>query len=96
MVLYSFASIGIGSNVVVSQRSCLCAGVHDYRGEAFDITSSPIVIGDKAWLAPDVFVAPGVTVGEGAVVSSRSSVFKDLRAMMVCFGSPARPVHPRI
>jgi putative colanic acid biosynthesis acetyltransferase WcaF len=56
----------------------------------------PIVIENEAWLASDVFVAPDVTVGKGAVVGSRSSVFSDLPEMMVCVGSPARPVHARI
>jgi putative colanic acid biosynthesis acetyltransferase WcaF len=94
-VLYSLAPITIGENVVISQKTHLCAGSHDYRSKAFDITSSPIVIGDNAWIAADVFVAEGVTIGAGAVVGSRSSVFGDLPAMMVCLGSPARPVWRR-
>jgi putative colanic acid biosynthesis acetyltransferase WcaF len=94
-VLYSFATITIGSNVVISQKSYLCAGTHDYRSPAFDIKAFPIVIEDEAWVAADVFVAPGVTIGRGAVVGSRSSVFSNLPAMMVCVGSPARPVHRR-
>jgi putative colanic acid biosynthesis acetyltransferase WcaF len=96
VVIYSFAQITIGNDVVVSQRSYLCAGSHDYRSRTFDITSSPIVIEDKAWIAADVFVAPGVTIRKGAVVGARSSVYTDLPGMMVCLGSPARPVHPRI
>jgi putative colanic acid biosynthesis acetyltransferase WcaF len=95
VVLYSLAPITIGNNVVVSQKSYLCAGSHDYRSKAFDITSAPISICDNAWIATDVFVASGVTVGTGAVVGSRSSVFTDLPAMTVSLGSPARPVHPR-
>jgi putative colanic acid biosynthesis acetyltransferase WcaF len=94
-VLYTFAKITIGHNVVISQKSYLCAGTHDYRSPGFDIHASPITIEDEAWLAADVFVAPGVTVGKGAVIGSRSSVFGDLPPMMVCVGSPARPVHAR-
>jgi len=95
-VLYCFATITIGKNAVVSQKSYLCAGTHDYRSASFDIQASPIVIEDEAWLAADVFVAPGVTIGRGTVVGSRSSVFSDLPPMMVCVGSPARPVRPRL
>ena len=95
-VLYSFATITIGKNTVVSQKSYLCAGTHDYRSPGFDIQAFPIVIEDEVWVAADVFVAPGVTIGRGAVVGSRSSVFSDLPEMMVCVGSPARPVHPRL
>lgn len=95
-VLYCFAPITIGNNVVVSQKSYLCAGTHDYRSPGFDIQAFPIVIEDEAWLAADVFVAPGVTIGRGAVVGARSSVFADLPPMMMCAGSPARPSRPRI
>jgi putative colanic acid biosynthesis acetyltransferase WcaF len=95
VVIYSFAAITIGRNVVVSQKSYLCAGTHDYRSKSFDIHSYPITIQDNVWIATDVFVAPGVTIETGAVVGSRSSVFKDIPAMMVCIGSPARPVRPR-
>jgi putative colanic acid biosynthesis acetyltransferase WcaF len=94
-VLYCFADIAIGNNVVISQKSYLCAGTHDYHAPGFDIQAFPIKIEDEAWLAADVFVAPGVIVGRGAVVGSRSSVFGNLPAMMVCVGSPARPVHAR-
>jgi putative colanic acid biosynthesis acetyltransferase WcaF len=95
-VLYCFADITIGNDVVVSQNCYLCAGTHDYRSPGFEIQAFPIVIEDEAWVAADVFVAPGVTIGKGAVVGSRSSVFTDLPAMMVCIGTPARPVHARI
>jgi len=95
VVIYSFADIVIGKDVVISQKSYLCAGTHDYRSPGFDIRSSPIVIEDEVWVAADVFVAPGVTVGKGAVVGSRSSVFTNLPGMMVCVGCPARPVHSR-
>lgn len=94
-VLYCFAEITIGRNAVVSQKSYLCAGTHDYRSPQFDIEAYPIVIEEEAWIAADVFVGPGVTIGRGTVVGSRSSVFTDLPPMMVCVGSPARPVHAR-
>ena len=96
VTLYSFATIRIGRDVVISQKSYLCAGTHDYRSPNFDIHASEIVIEDEVWVAADVFVAPGVTIGKGAVVGSRSSVFSRLPEMMVCFGSPARPSHSRL
>jgi putative colanic acid biosynthesis acetyltransferase WcaF len=96
VVIYSFGQISIGKNVVISQKSYLCAGTHDYRSVTFDIHASPITIEDEAWVGADVFVAPGVTIGRGAVVGSRSSVYTNLPAMMVCIGSPARPSHARL
>ncbi|WP_337840980.1 putative colanic acid biosynthesis acetyltransferase [Rheinheimera sp.] len=95
VVLYSLGEIRIGSNSVVSQRSYLCTGSHDYQKQSFDIYAKPIVIADQVWLATDVFVAPGVTIDEGALVGSRSSVYQDLPAGMICLGSPAKPVKVR-
>lgn len=90
-VLYNLADITIGSNAVVSHRSYICTGFHHVDKPAFDIDGSPVVIEDEVWLANDVFVAPGVTIGRGAVVGARSSVFKDMPGGMICFGSPCTP-----
>ena len=96
VVLYSLGEIRIGNNVVVSQKSYLCTGSHHYQSEAFDIYSQPIILEDKCWLATDVYVAPGVTIGEGTVVGARSSVFRSLPAGKICMGNPARVVKDRI
>lgn len=94
--LYTLGEITIGKNAVVSQKSYLCTGSHDYQSEAFDIYQKPIVIEDEAWVATDVYIAPGVTIGKGAVIGARSSVFKDMPAGMICIGSPAKPIKPRM
>lgn len=93
--LYSLGEITIGKNAVVSQKSYLCTGSHDYKSESFDIYAKPIVIEDEVWVATDVFIAPGVTIGQGAVVGSRSSVYHDMPAGMICVGSPAKPMRQR-
>lgn len=93
--LYSLNPIRIGADTVVSQNSYLCAGSHDHRQPDFPMVGGPIEIGNQVWIAADVFIAPGVTIGAGAVVGARSSVFSDVAAGMVAFGSPARPRGPR-
>lgn len=94
--LYSLGPIEIGAHAVVSQRSYLCAGDHDYTDPAFPIRGHRVVVGPQAWVAADVFVAPGVSIGEGAVIGARSSVFTDMPAGMVCMGYPCRPVKQRV
>jgi putative colanic acid biosynthesis acetyltransferase WcaF len=96
VILYSLGEIEIGTHAVVSQRSYICTGTHDFKSTPFDIQASKIVIEDEAWIATDVFVAPGVRIGHGTVVGARSSVFADLPAMVVCVGTPAKPIRPRI
>lgn len=94
-VLYSLGEITIGADSVISQKCYVCAGGHDYTKPGFDIYADKIEIGDCVWIASDVFVAPGVKVGDGAVVGARSSVFASLPPYTVCYGNPAKPVRKR-
>jgi|TARA_B110000027_G_scaffold65330_1_gene70016 putative colanic acid biosynthesis acetyltransferase WcaF len=96
VVLYSLGEIEIGENVVISQKSYLCAASHDYLQSNFAIFAKKISIEDQCWLATDVFIAPGITIGKGTVVGSRSSVYKDLPANKVCIGNPAKIIRERL
>lgn len=88
--LYNWADIRIGSNSVVSQRSYLCTGSHDMSKKNFPLNAKPILIADGVWVATDVFIAPGVSVEEGAVIGARSSVFSDIPERAVAYGYPAK------
>jgi putative colanic acid biosynthesis acetyltransferase WcaF len=94
-VLYSLGNIVIGSNVVISQRSYVCTGTHDCNVPSFDILAKTIVIENEAWVATDVFIGPGVTIGKGTVVGARSSVLTELPEMVIAVGTPAKPIRPR-
>lgn len=94
-ILYSQGPITIGQEAVISQGAHLCAGTHDFEQSGFPLVTRPITIGDQAWIAAEVFIHPGVTVGKGAVVGARSVVTGDLEPWMVCSGFPARPLRPR-
>ncbi len=93
--LYSVATIKIGEQTIISQKSFLCTAGHDYKDPHFKTTHRPITVGSGVWIAADVYIAPGVTIGDDAVIGARSSVFHDMSAGMVCHGSPCRPVKAR-
>lgn len=93
---YCVATITLGAHAVVSQYSYLCAATHDFEHPRRPLVARPITIGPQCWLAADVFVGPGVTIGEGTVVGARSSVFEDLPPWQICHGTPARPVRARV
>ena len=94
--LYTLDNIEIGSNVVVSQKSYLCTGFHNYKKSTFDIQTKKITIKDGVWIATDVFIAPGVLVGRNSIVGARSSVFSNIKPDSVYFGSPARYISKRL
>ena len=95
VVLYSLGEIHIGNHAVVSQKSYICTGSHDAKDITFPIFAKKIVLQNECWLATDVFVAPGVTIGEGTVVGARSSVYKDLPPRVICMGNPAKIIRNR-
>jgi|CXWL01.1.fsa_nt_gi putative colanic acid biosynthesis acetyltransferase WcaF len=92
---YSVDTIKIGPHSTVSQYSFLCTASHDYTDPSMPLITSPIIIGEHAWIAADVFVGPGVTIGNGAVVGARSSVFRNIEPWAVVAGNPARLIRKR-
>ena len=93
---YSIASIEIGKRVVISRGAFLCTGTHNYNDPSFQLEARPIKIKSNAWVAAEVFICPGVTVEEGAVLGARSVVTRDMPAWTVCGGHPCRPLHRRL
>ncbi|MBW8782069.1 MAG: putative colanic acid biosynthesis acetyltransferase [Verrucomicrobia bacterium] len=95
VVIYNLAPVSLDYGANLSQRTHLCAGTHDYLRWSMPMVARPIVIGRNAWLGAEVFVGPGVTIGELAVIGARSVVIKDQPARMICAGQPCRPLKPR-
>tara|TARA_B100000989_G_C19377114_1_gene399938 strand:- start:196 stop:735 length:540 start_codon:yes stop_codon:yes gene_type:complete len=58
-------------------------------GEEYHIIK-PVVIKKGAWIALNVVILPGVTVGENSIVATNSVVHKDVPAFTIVGGAPAR------
>jgi putative colanic acid biosynthesis acetyltransferase WcaF len=92
---YCVDKIRIGANSTVSMYSFLCSASRDYTKHGMPLVTAPITIGSRVWIAADVFVGPGVRIGDGAMVTARSSVFRDIPEWTVAKGNPAVGVKPR-
>lgn len=95
VVIYSVDQIHIGCHCVISQKCYLCTGSHDLQDPNFALIIAPIFIGNGTWIATDCFIAPGVKIGANTVIGARSSVFQDIPAAQVAWGSPCRPQYQR-
>lgn len=93
---YNVDTVHLGQGAVVSQYCYLCTASHDYMRRSRPLVTAPIYIGAESWVAADVFISPGVTVGEGAVVGARSLLTKDVPSWTVVAGTPPRVIGSRI
>jgi putative colanic acid biosynthesis acetyltransferase WcaF len=95
VALYNLGHIAVGRGANISQDCHLCTGTHDYTRWSMPLVTKPIVIGENAWLGAQVFVGPGVTIGELCVVGACSVVVRDLPSKTVCAGNPCRVLKER-
>lgn len=95
VTVYNLDRVTLAFGANVSQGSHLCAGTHDYTRWSMPVVLKPITIGRNAWVAAEVFIGPGVTVGELAVIGARSVVLKNQPERKVCGGNPCRPLKDR-
>lgn len=93
---YNQGKIVIGDHSIISQKTYLCASTHDFTKTSFPLILGPIEIKSQVWVAADAFIAPGVCIGEGAVVGARAAVFKNIQEWTVVGGNPARYLKDRV
>lgn len=91
----------IGNDVLIGPNVVLRAADHVFVSTEVPIRCQGhrpgrIVIGDDVWLAANVVVTSGVTIGNGCVVGAGSIVTCDLPPMTVCAGNPARVIRSRL
>jgi acetyltransferase-like isoleucine patch superfamily enzyme len=64
----------------------------DNRYLEFSKYSNPVVIEDNVWVGFDAVILPGVTLGRGCIVGSRTVITESVPPYAVIAGSPARIV----
>lgn len=66
---------------------------------AFNVFELPvkgdIIVGNDVWFGYDSLVMNGVTIGNGAIIATRSVVVKDVPAYSIVAGNPAKVVKMR-
>ncbi|MXO64155.1 acyltransferase [Altererythrobacter endophyticus] len=92
--------IDIGTDVLIAGAVNIRDSNHRFDDPARPIvaqgiSSTPIRIGDGAWLAQNVSVLEGVTIGPHAVIGAGAVVTRDILAGAIAAGVPARIIKMR-
>jgi putative colanic acid biosynthesis acetyltransferase WcaF len=95
VIIYNLATITLRRGCIVSQRTHLCSGTHDFGRWHFPLVFRPVEIGENVWICSEAFIGPGVTIGELSVVGARAVVTKSVPARVIVAGNPARIVKER-
>lgn len=60
---------------------------HPYKGDT--------KIGNDVWIGYNSTIMPGVTIGDGAIIASNSTIVKDVEPYTIVGGNPAKEIRKR-
>lgn len=83
--------IYIGDDTLIGHNVVLATLNHEENPEnRGNLIAAPIKIGNKVWIGSNATILPGVTVGDGAIIAAGAVVTKNVEAMTVVAGVPAK------
>ncbi len=89
---------GVGVHLVAPVRPLLSSERNprlQKDGTVHDLEyGKPIVVGNGVWLASDVTVCGGVTIGDNAVIAAGAVVVSDIPSGVLAGGVPCRVIRP--
>lgn len=84
-----FVSIGRGSSIAGNNFILTHSKPLEYHSEVSEAYVAPVIIEKNVWVAINVVILPGVTIGEGAIIAAGSVVTKSIPPMVFAAGTPA-------
>jgi acetyltransferase-like isoleucine patch superfamily enzyme len=83
--------ISVGRNTVIGYNTTILA--HEYLIKEYRL--GPVVIGDEVMIGANSTILPGITIGDGAIVSAGTLVHKDVPPGYFVGGNPMRVIYTK-
>ena len=90
-----YISIGdntlLGSGCIITDNDA--HGIHpDFRNSPDHILTAPVIVGENVFIGARAIVLKGVSIGNGAVVGAGAVVTRNVEAMSIVAGNPAKKI----
>lgn len=83
--------IFVGNNSIIGYNTTILA--HEYLIEEYRI--GEVIIGDNVMIGANATILPGITIGDGAIISAGSLVHKDVAAGTFVGGNPMQVIYTK-
>ncbi|MGM7702852.1 acyltransferase [Pseudalkalibacillus sp. Hm43] len=83
--------ISVGKNSIIGYNTTILT--HEYLIKEYRLGS--VVIGDEVMIGANSTILPGVTIGDGAIVSAGSLVHRDVEAGSFVGGNPMQVIYTK-
>lgn len=89
--------VKVGNNVIFAQNIVASGLNHEYKDPTIpirdqNVTVAPIIVEDDCWIAANVVITSGVTIGKHCVVAAGSVVTKNIPPYSIAAGNPAKVI----
>lgn len=108
LIIGKFCAIARGARFIMNGANHKISGISTYPFQIFgngwekvtpktgDLPyKGDTIVGNDVWIGYEALIMPGVKIGNGAIISTRSVVVSDVAPYTIVGGNPAKPIRQR-